>query len=53
MLRTYYIFTYGFTAVEENIIGKMLWNYYLEVGTNTLEAIIVAGNTDVPKQLKK
>ncbi len=24
MLRTYYIFTYGFTAIEENIIGKML-----------------------------
>lgn len=78
MLRTYYIFTYGFTTIEENIIGKMLpdkacnsyailihaasvadedfkmlWNYYLEVGTNALEAIIVVGNTDVPKQLKK
>lgn len=24
MLRTYHIFTYGFTAIEENIIGKML-----------------------------
>lgn len=24
MLRTYYIFTYGFTAIEENIIRKML-----------------------------
>lgn len=23
MLRTYHIFTYGFTAIEENIIGKM------------------------------
>ncbi len=78
MLRTYYIFTYGFTAIEENIIGKMLpdkksvlvstdcftdlaacnsyailihaasvadedfkmlWNYYLKVGTNALEEI--------------
>jgi hypothetical protein len=24
MLRAYHIFTYGFTAIEENIIGKML-----------------------------
>ena len=32
---------------------KMLWNDYLEVGTNALEVIIVVGNTDVPKQLKK
>ena len=78
MLRTYHIFTYGFTAIEENIIGKMLpdkksvlvsadcftdlvacnsyailihaasvadedfkmlWNYYLKVGTNALEEI--------------
>ena len=31
----------------------MLWNDYLEVGTNALEVIIVVGNTDVPKQLKK
>lgn len=24
MLQTYHIFTYGFTAIEENTIGKML-----------------------------
>ena len=92
MLRAYHIFTYGFTAIEENIIGKtlpdkksvlvtadcftdlaacnsyailihaasvadedfkMLWNYYLEIDTNALEAVIIAGNTDVPKQLKR
>lgn len=92
MLQTYHIFTYGFTAIEENIIGKMLpdkksvlvstdcftdliachsyailihaasiadedfkmlWNYYLEAGANALETVIVVGNTDIPKRIKK
>lgn len=92
MLQTYRIFTYGFNAIEENIMGKMLpdkksvlvstdcftdliacnsyailihatsvadedfkmlWNYYIEVGANASETVIVVGNTDIPKQIKK
>lgn len=92
MLQTYHIFTYGFTAIEENIIEKllpnkksvlvstdcftdliacnsyailihaasvadedfkMLWNYYLEVGANASETVIIVGNIGIPKQLIK
>lgn len=31
----------------------MLWNYYLEVGANASETVIVVGNTDIPKRIIK
>lgn len=91
MIRTYDVFSYGFSAIEENYIQSMLpdkksvfiptncftdliacnsyaifintttasdsdlnmlWDYYLEVGT-TPETVVLVGNTDIPKHMKK
>lgn len=48
---SYAILIHAASVADEDF--KMLWNYYIEVGANASETVIVVGNTDIPKQIKK